>query len=108
MPSSGVQTCALRSEEHTSELQSPIISYAVFCLKKKNTKSMMVEVPQECCHRFPASSVHLAALLRTVAPPSTYSHSCAHIVGSFAFFFFLNNPAPPEFSPLPLHAPLPI
>src|SRR6184192_3068134 len=26
-----------RSEEHTSELQSPIdISYAVFCLKKKN------------------------------------------------------------------------
>ena len=27
-----------RSEEHTSELQSPVpISYAVFCLKKKNT-----------------------------------------------------------------------
>src|SRR5256886_7332600 len=24
------------------------------------------------------------------------------------FFFFLNDPAPPEFSPLPLHAPLPI
>src|SRR6187200_2425606 len=29
-----------RSEEHTSELQSPdTISYAVFCLKKKNTPS---------------------------------------------------------------------
>src|SRR3546814_3644720 len=29
---------AARSEEHTSELQSPMrISYAVFCLKKKNT-----------------------------------------------------------------------
>ena len=29
---------AARSEEHTSELQSPIlISYAVFCLKKKKT-----------------------------------------------------------------------
>src|SRR3546814_1515665 len=29
--------CALRSEEHTSELQSLMrISYAVFCLKKKN------------------------------------------------------------------------
>src|SRR3546814_5457988 len=28
----------LRSEEHTSELQSPMrISYAVFCLKKKTT-----------------------------------------------------------------------
>src|SRR3546814_10599450 len=30
---------ALRSEEHTSELQSLMrISYAVFCLKKKNKK----------------------------------------------------------------------
>src|ERR1051325_1423106 len=30
---------AFRSEEHTSELQSPyVISYAVFCLKKKNNK----------------------------------------------------------------------
>src|SRR3546814_8658612 len=29
----------IRSEEHTSELQSLMrISYAVFCLKKKNTK----------------------------------------------------------------------
>src|SRR3546814_4924843 len=31
--------CAVRSEEHTSELQSLMrISYAVFCLKKKNTQ----------------------------------------------------------------------
>src|SRR5256885_11531209 len=30
----GTQTRS-RSEEHTSELQSPCISYAVFCLKKK-------------------------------------------------------------------------
>ena len=31
-----------RSEEHTSELQSPVpISYAVFCLKKKNKKCYM-------------------------------------------------------------------
>src|SRR3546814_10344711 len=32
------RTCILRSEEHTSELQSLMrISYAVFCLKKKHT-----------------------------------------------------------------------
>src|SRR3546814_6714488 len=32
-----------RSEEHTSELQSLMrISYAVFCLKKKNTKETQV------------------------------------------------------------------
>src|SRR3546814_4976215 len=31
--------CTMRSEEHTSELQSLMrISYAVFCLKKKNTQ----------------------------------------------------------------------
>src|SRR3546814_7605093 len=35
--SRGVFSRALRSEEHTSELQSLMrISYAVFCLKKKN------------------------------------------------------------------------
>src|SRR3546814_5016005 len=35
--------CALRrSEEHTSELQSLMrISYAVFCLKKKNTSNTL-------------------------------------------------------------------
>src|SRR3546814_9204332 len=34
----GVEEIALRSEEHTSELQSLMrISYAVFCLKKKKT-----------------------------------------------------------------------
>src|SRR3546814_1895761 len=33
-------TAGLRSEEHTSELQSLMrISYAVFCLKKKNIKT---------------------------------------------------------------------
>src|SRR3546814_5569144 len=32
-------SCPSRSEEHTSELQSLMrISYAVFCLQKKNTK----------------------------------------------------------------------
>src|SRR3546814_19100249 len=35
----GDEQHVVRSEEHTSELQSLMrISYAVFCLKKKNTK----------------------------------------------------------------------
>src|SRR3546814_3159665 len=35
------ETLAIRSEEHTSELQSLMrISYAVFCLKKKNKKQI--------------------------------------------------------------------
>src|SRR6476661_1906253 len=32
---------AARSEEHTSELQSHLISYAVFCLNKKNLKLLV-------------------------------------------------------------------
>src|SRR3546814_5379907 len=36
--------CNRRSEEHTSELQSLMrISYAVFCLKKKNTLTYALE-----------------------------------------------------------------
>src|SRR3546814_5875307 len=38
-PASAASTSGLRSEEHTSELQSLMrISYAVFCLKKKKRK----------------------------------------------------------------------
>src|SRR5690348_18140736 len=33
---------SMRSEEHTSELQYPSISYAVFCLKKKKKKLVLV------------------------------------------------------------------
>src|SRR3546814_7695316 len=37
----GDQLRRIRSEEHTSELQSLMrISYAVFCLKKKNTHNL--------------------------------------------------------------------
>src|SRR2546427_5992220 len=37
---------AVRSEEHTSELQSQSISYAVFCLKKKKTKGQGCAIAQ--------------------------------------------------------------
>src|SRR3546814_8471818 len=40
--SSLLKSIGSRSEEHTSELQSLMrISYAVFCLKKKNNKSLI-------------------------------------------------------------------
>src|SRR3546814_6795579 len=43
------RTVLLRSEEHTSELQSLMrISYAVFCLKKKKTKNNNTrEIPKQ-------------------------------------------------------------
>src|SRR5213082_4086487 len=44
----------IRSEEHTSELQSPdTISYAVFCLKKKKTRLNSSHLTQS---RMPSSA----------------------------------------------------
>src|SRR3546814_1727434 len=41
-----------RSDEHTSELQSLMrISYAVFCLKKKQTKHTLKQHPEYTQHR---------------------------------------------------------
>src|SRR5216117_4595557 len=38
----GIDNLTVRSEEHTSELQSPFLSsYAVFCLRKKKINKMM-------------------------------------------------------------------
>src|SRR3546814_5683552 len=40
-----------RSEEHTSELQSLMrISYAVFCLKNKNSKVNLYHTMERCLH----------------------------------------------------------
>src|SRR3712207_7091026 len=39
-----------RSEEHTSELQSRNISYAVFCLKKKKKKNSSSAIPYTVDH----------------------------------------------------------
>src|SRR3546814_5119916 len=56
----GVTTQAfLRSEEHTSELQSLMrISYAVFCLKKKTNinKYLASEQQEQCGERMPLTS----------------------------------------------------
>src|SRR2546426_6806209 len=41
--------CARRSEEHTSELQSPCISYAVFCLKKKKQHGLTTSTATVDC-----------------------------------------------------------
>ena len=48
-----------RSEEHTSELQSPVpISYAVFCLKKKtNINSTTTRLPIHTPHASPPTSL---------------------------------------------------
>src|ERR1022692_3065925 len=97
-----------RSEEHTSELQSPcnlvpssawstrlnsshlVISYAVFCLKKKN-KIQTVSTLITCIDLF---SDHYTVLLLSLT--------------DFFFFFFFNDTATTEIYTLSLHDALPI
>src|SRR6202021_1239493 len=83
------------------------ISYAVFCLKKKNKQ----------LRRAPSGRGDTVARARRVncrAPRSASWARQAAAVTLFAFvlsvffFFFLNDRAPPEISPLPLPAPFPI
>src|SRR6184192_1435848 len=85
-----------RSEEHTSELQSPIdISYAVFCLKKKNRER---EVGRRGRRRGTGEGEH--RFVKRVA------------AGRARQFFFFNDTATPEIYTsivtLSLHDALPI
>src|ERR1022692_44567 len=97
-----------RSEEHTSELQSPCNLVCRLLLEKKKN---MNELHQ------PGNTYRIRARTKTkesCSPPlhvSVTRPASTAIVHRFMacfFFFFLNDPAPPEISPFPLPAPLPI
>src|SRR3954449_6189012 len=115
----------LRSEEHTSELQShshlvcsdrkstrlnsshTLISYAVFCLKKKKkqnttqtTLSPMLSTRH--CHRFRHISRHVPFVDVCFVP-----YFFSFFVFFFIFFFF-NDTATTEIYTLSLHDALPI
>src|SRR3954462_2578873 len=104
----GVQTCAHRSEEHTSELQShDNLVCRLLLEKKKNTRRRSRRRSRgragraACCGR--AATPGCSAPIRrppplTPSPPPLTS----------AILFFFNDTAPPEIYTLSLHAALPI
>src|SRR4051795_11229674 len=108
MPSSACQTCALRSEEHTSELQSHSHLVCRLLLVKKDF--------------FPGSEKYTGLMRDIILLAYVGSHSahpvqvvctqaflCPFLSDLYVFsFFFFNDPAPPEFYPFPLHDALPI
>src|SRR3954464_11687876 len=102
MPSSGVQTCALRSEEHTSELQSHDNLVCRLLLEKSMRQDTQ---PRPCATlrgagatRFLCGGAGGAALAaRGGARPG---RPLAH--ARLARFFFLNAGAPPRLRPFSL------
>src|ERR1017187_4580421 len=97
-----------RSEEHTSELQSPMYLVCRLLLEKKPHLVLRPEM-----HPLPMySALHASKLPRPARPshttpmPSSMPAPTATHVPLFCFFF--NVRPTPEFSPLPLPDALPI
>src|SRR4029077_7621387 len=84
------------SEEHTSELQSHLISYAVFCLKKRKTN------PRRVMGRVERSKENTASLRHAQQP----LHG-KRLQMNIRIFFF-NDTATTEIYTFPLHDALPI
>src|SRR3954464_5305587 len=107
MPSSGVQTCA-RSEEHTSELQSHDNLVCRLLLEKKTTLCPNRHTPLPTTDPRPIST-HSRARPGAVlwAASGILQRRSAELRGGSGFFFF-NDPAPTEISPLPPPGALPI
>src|SRR6202522_1632687 len=99
---------AIRSEEHTSELQSPQNLVCRLLLEKTERRGNFR------CHCFarPATTpARPLAAARSVPPLFVSRLSRARREPWHrprVSFFFFNDPAPTEIYPLPLHDPLPI
>src|ERR1039457_4049656 len=97
-----------RSEEHTSELQSPCNLVCRLLLeKKKKQKQHNQQIhhrnPQRHAHDHPYARTHCCACLTG----ASVSHWSLFFVLSF-FFFFFNDTATTEIYTLSLHDALPI
>src|ERR1017187_2276715 len=98
----------LRSEEHTSELQSPMYLVCRLLLEKKKNTNLAGLAGYAVCQ---APAVDVARdrplftreqLAATSVPLPPYLGFCDF------YFFFFNDPATPEIYPLSLHDALPI
>src|SRR3954462_4847709 len=102
----GVQTCALDRKSTRLNSSHTIISYAVFCLKKKRHKVKAWAAEVE-------GVVWVGDSPRIVDAPKIFApgweppcHPLLPLNYIFSSFFF-NDAAPPEIYPLSLHDALP-
>src|ERR1022692_636661 len=100
---------AERTDRKSTRLNSShlVISYAVFCLKKKKKAAMTNPTPRYFNAQVTRNNrQHILALPRCLTA-SVHLYVFPRDQYVF-FFFFLNDTAPPEIYPLSLHDPLPI
>src|SRR6266536_440168 len=97
MPHSSSSFCRMRSEEHTSELQSRVELVCRLLLEKKKTHRSRQPAPVNLLRRFRILSPRAAA---SPGPPARARHR--------SLLFFFNAPATTEIYPLSLHDALPI
>src|ERR1022692_3806505 len=97
MPSSGVQTCALDRKSTRLNSSHLVISYAVFCLTKKNDKTWPRGTTPLLSSPAPGGQLWYGRPHESSPPSTTTSLS--------PFFFFLGGRAPRTFSPFPSCAP---
>src|ERR1051325_2119185 len=98
----------IRSEEHTSELQSPyVISYAVFCLKKKTKVEEGYRGIAPALRGVAGSAIPERGVCRyAIRPGGLDAFSICELVGDLNVFF--NDTATTEIYTLSLHDALPI
>src|SRR6202035_4193940 len=102
-----IQSFFNRSEEHTSELQSPCNLVCRLLLEKKREEAARSTASKRCAHLRSAdlyAHTHNSPLSSPrTTPDATLLTAISHVVP----FFFLMNRGPPKFSPFPPPAPLP-
>src|SRR3954466_7847589 len=98
----------VRSEEHTSELQSHDNLVCRLLLEKKKQKDDDQELIDEL-HAGQCQCDRPRVAWRNWERRLTLCHLVGVLPDElFLFFFFFNDAAPPEISPLSLHAAFPI
>src|SRR6201988_3367883 len=98
----------IRSEEHTSELQSRSDLVCRLLLEKKEHTSELQSRSDIVCGLLLVKRKNKVFIYQVYILFTSVHFTFSSSLLSFFFFFFLKETAPPEISPLPLHAALPI
>src|SRR3954465_12882893 len=97
-----------RSEEHTSELQSHDNLVCRLLLEKKKNISKLTAYLHSFCHTHQPPMSPAPAAKDGTTTRHTIFQASGYRLNVHGFFFFFNDPAPPEIYPLPLRHAFPI